>query len=466
MDRDLADFAVKYTLEKGASYAEARIEHHEVSGFILKNGNPEISGFDKVSGLGIRFLIRNSLGFLSINDLTKGKIKTLINKSLKLTKNSSRIGKTIDFSHAPSVKKNYKVIQKINVRDKSPEEKLKIISDLDKEIKDVKSRYLSFTDELSRKYYVNSEGTQITSEVPRVNFLYYLTIIENNKSIQRYNQYGAACGFECVKKWNLSKNLLKEISALKNSLRNAISPPKGKLDVVASPEVIGIAVHESVGHPYEADRIFGREAAQAGESFVTKGMLNTKIGSSCVNVVDDPTIENSAGFFLYDDEGVKARRKFLIKKGKINEFLHNRPTSATMKIESNGSARANNYNVEPIIRMSNTFMLPGTYTKEELIEDIKLGVLIENFMEWNIDDKRFNQKYVGSEAYLIKNGKLDKPVKNPALEITTPALWSSIDAAGKEVAYTAGNCGKGQPMQAIPVFFGGPYARLRNVMVK
>ena len=113
MDRDIADFSVNYLTKKGASYAEARLEHHEGSGFILKNGNPEIAGFDKISGLGVRFLINNSLGFLSINDFTKKKIIELIDKSIKRTKASSRITDKIEFSASPAAKKSYKITQKI-----------------------------------------------------------------------------------------------------------------------------------------------------------------------------------------------------------------------------------------------------------------------------------------------------------------------------------------------------------------
>ena len=86
-------------------------------------------------------------------------------------------------------------------------------------------------------------------------------------------------------------------------------------------------------------------------------------------------------------------------------------------------------------------------------------------MEWNIDDKRYQQKYVGNEAYLIKNGRIEDPIKTPALEITTPALYSSIDALGKNVELFAGNCGKGEPMQGIPVYMGGPAMRLRNLRI-
>ncbi|MBA3064122.1 TldD/PmbA family protein, partial [Candidatus Woesearchaeota archaeon] len=220
---------------------------------------------------------------------------------------------------------------------------------------------------------------------------------------------------------------------------------------------------ESGSHPYKADRIIGREWAQAGESFITKEMLGTRIGNEVVNVVDDPTIENSYGFYKYDNEGVKARRKYLINKGLINEFLHNRETAYYMGIKSNGSSRSVNYDRESIVRMSNTFMLPGKYSEEELIEDIKLGIYMKNFMEWNIDDKRINQKYVGAESYLIKNGEIKEPVIRPVIEITTPQLYSAVDAVANNTEYHAGNCGKGEPMQPIPVWFGGPSIRLRKI---
>ncbi len=241
--------------------------------------------------------------------------------------------------------------------------------------------------------------------------------------------------------------------------------PIGKYDVILSPELTGIASHESCGHPYEADRILGREAAQAGKSFIKKEMLGQKIGTGVVSVVDDPTIPNSYGFYLYDDEGIKAQKRFLIKNGIINAFLQNRETAAEFGIASNASSRAKEWFSEPIVRMANTFVSPSNYSFEELLETIKNGVYIKSFMEWNIDDKRYNQKYTGLESYLIKNGKIVKLVKAPTLEITTPAFWSSIDAVGKDLEFSAGTCGKSDPMQPIPVWLGGPSIRLRNIFL-
>ena len=466
MYEDLADFSLKHLEKLGASYVEARLEDVKGSGYIIKNGNVELSGFDRSLGLGLRFIVDGTLGFISINEFRKDKITKLINKSFNLTRNSSKIGEKVELSEEKTVKANYKVNQKQKLDTINPEEKIKFLLDIDKEINQKYYRFFSLGDGITRKYFVNSEGTKIISEIPRVNFYYFITVLMKNKSMQRYLPYGNTGGWEVTKKWNLKENILGEIKALENVIKNGVKPPKGKIDVVVGPEVTGIASHEGVGHPYEADRILGREAAQAGESFINPSMVGGYIASKVVTLVDDPTLQGSNGFYLYDDEGVKARRKILIKDGKINEFLHNRETASALNVKSNGAARASEYNKESLVRMSNTFVLPGNYKKEELFEDIKLGVYMKNFMEWNIDDKRFQQKYTGAEAYLIKNGKITKPVINPVLEITTPALWKSVDAIGNKVGFFAGNCGKGEPMQGIPVWLGGPSMRLGNIIMR
>ena len=93
-----------------------------------------------------------------------------------------------------------------------------------------------------------------------------------------------------------------------------------------------------------------------------------------------------------------------------------------MGTTSNGSSRSVAYNREPIVRMANTYLEPGDHSFEDSIADISHGIYIKNFMEWNIDDRRFNQRYVGLEAYRIKAGRLEGMVKNPLIEMTTPAL--------------------------------------------
>ncbi len=470
MQKDLAEFAVRYASKLGASYAEVRLEQSKTNGFMLKNGIPEMAGFERISGIGLRIIVNKGLGFASTNKLEKSKLKQLVRLAFKTTKAASRIKEEINLAPDKPKKYNYGIKQRLRFADVSPEEKLDLLFEAEKLIHnsniDTPMRYFTLNDNTTTEYLVNSEGTRVLATVPKASFMYFITVKQGKKTIQRFWQYGCSGGFDLVKKWDIPNLVLNEAKACSENLKKGKKTPKKRMDVVAAPQVVGIMVHESVGHPYEADRIFGREGAQAGESFVTRDMIGHQIGSKIVNVVDDPTLKNSYGFYLFDNEGVKARRKFLIRDGKINEFLHNRQTAYRMGVMSNGSSRSVEYDKESIVRMSNTFLLPGDHKEEELIEGIKEGVYIKNFMEWNIDDRRVNQKYVGAESYFIKNGKLAYPLINPTIEISTFHLWKSVDAIAKNIEYHAGNCGKGEPMQAIPVWFGGPSIRLRNIKLK
>ena len=467
---DLADFTVNELAKRGASYAEARLEIYKGTGFLVKNGIVDAAAFDTVQGIGIRYILDGTLGFFDTNILEKDKIKQLLDSSLKTTKKSVKIGDKTLLSRENAFQKKYKVEQKIKLANIDPDEKLEFMLDLDKALLDLKidipTRYFSYEDEVMEKYYVNSEGSKILAEIPRVDLFYIFTIKEKNETIQKHWQYGNTGGFEFVKNWKLEDTLIREAKALYKNIKEGKKTPSGKMDVIVAPEVTGIMTHESIGHPYEADRILGREGAQAGESFVTAGMVGSQIGSEMVTAVDDPTIPNSFGYFLFDDEGVPAKRKFLMKEGRINELLHNRETSASLGMKNNGSSRAKVYDVEAIVRMSNTFVLPGDWKEDEIIKDTKHGIYLKNFMEWNIDDVRLNQRYVGNEAYLVENGEIKYPIKRPTIEITTPVLWKAVDAISNKIEYHAATCGKGEPMQGIPVWMGGPTMRLSKIAIK
>lgn len=466
MDRDLAEFAVNKAQDLKVEFAEARIEKVESNEFLLKNGNMEVSEFVRSYGFNIRVVKDGCLGFGSTNIMSKEKISEIVEKAVKMAKASSRfVKKKICLSEEKGIEDSYEVKQKNKIEDIGCEEKLKKLMEFEKNLPEnisIPARLFELADDIREKYYVNSEGSKIFSKMPKIHVLGVITIFENNETEQAILQYGKTQGWEFFIENDISEKINKEAKILQKSIKIGKTAPKGNIDIIAGSEVVGIAVHESCGHPYEADRILGREAAQAGESFVKKDMIGERIGSEVVNVIEDPTILNSYGFYLYDEEGVKARSRYMIKNGIINEFLHNRQTAYEMGLKSNGSARASGYDKEPIIRMSNTFIEKGDYSNEELFEGIN-GILINSFNEWNIDDKRYNQKYVGREAYLIKNGEIKHPIKKPILELTTPKFYSSIDAIGKEIEFFPGNCGKGEPMQIAPVFMGGPMIRLRNI---
>ncbi|MCA6212827.1 TldD/PmbA family protein [Thermococcus bergensis] len=469
---ELVEFAVEKAQELGASYAEARFEEKNGTEIVMKNGNPEGLGILADRGIGIRVLVNGGMGFASTNVLTKESVEEAVKKAVKLAKAAAKLrNRPIQFSEEDFHQVFYEVKMKKDFRNVSAEEKMEYLKLIEESVKETgvntPMRFLRYGDFMWHKVFMNNEGALVESLIPRVSITYNLVVFEDGQMEQApFVQRAFSGGLELIEKDKPWEWAVKDVKALQKLIKEGQKPPEGKVDLVLAPEVAGIAVHESVGHPYELDRIMGREAAQAGESFVKPEMLGERIGSEAVTVIEDPTIPNSWGFYLYDDEGVKARPRYLIREGIINEFLMNREYAAYLGMKSNAAARAINYNREPIVRMANTYLAPGDYSFEELIEDVKLGVYMVSFNEWNIDDRRYQQRYIGREAYLIENGEIKHPVRRPILEITTKGLWSSVDAVGKEVEFYPGTCGKGEPGQGVPVWMGGAHARLRDVVLR
>lgn len=460
---DIVSFCVELARKKGASYAEARFEADETDGAMLKNGTLEATEISKGSGIGVRVLVKGGMGFASTSDVSRVSAKKIVDSAMKLARIPRKT--PIELSPFQGVKKKWSAKEKIKSKDIGIEEKISLLKDMESAIKSpsVPIRFLQVSFQDNAKVYANSEGSLITSSVPRIEFHYNIVVRHGGDTENRYSQWGKSGGYELLGDWGMDEKINSEAKALLQCLRKPLKVPKGKTDVLISPEIVGIACHESSGHPGEGDRILGREGSQAGESYLGFDWLGKRIGSDAVTVVDDPTLENGLGFYIYDDEGVRARRRFLIKDGVISEFLQNRQSSVAFGTESNASARASGYNLEPLVRMANTFMLPGKHSFDELLGGIRKGVLMKSFTEWNIDDRRWNQKYTGSECYLIENGEVKGPVRRPTLEMTTKSFYSSIDACSKDLEFFAGNCGKGDPMQGAPVWLGGPYARMRGV---
>lgn len=467
---DLVKFAVDAASSMGASYSEARFQRNEGIRLAFKNGIPDPAGFTKKSGIAVRVIVSGALGFACTNTLTKESLRKTVESAYRTAKQSERLVKVpIKMAGRADSRAEWSAREKLPLADVSVEERLSLLAEAEKALTTAPmtmklvARLLDLSSETEEKVFANSEGALISGLVPRTSFFVLLTGASERGTIQRWNTQGESGGWEVVKQWNIPRLVVDEAKTMAEILEKGQKPPTGEVDMLLGSEIVGIICHESCGHPQEADRILGREAAQAGESYIKPDMLGYQVGSDKVTVVDDPTLSHSYGFYEYDDEGVKARERILIDHGKVSGLLHNRETAAEFKTQSNGASRSVGFDREPIVRMANTFMKPGDHTFEELLEGVHHGVYMKTFMEWNIDDKRFNERYVGHESYLIENGELKGYVRNPALEVTTPKLYGSVDAVGKHMEFGAGTCGKGDPSQGAPVYEGGPSIRLRKI---
>ncbi len=468
--KDLAKAAISKAQDAGASYAEARVQSTWEREFALKNGEPQPSFFAESYGIGIRVISRGALGFAATNDMSVKSVSEIARKAVRLAQASSAVlRKPVAMDNSKPAKEKWSPPEKVNIENADAGWLRRVLLEVEGRVADGKAgvkipgRLFYLVAGLEKRYYVNTDGARVEGRLPRVGFFGSLTAMEGGATAQRFIQQGETGGLEIVERVKLVEKVEEEARVMGKVLRSTIKPPTDTVDVVLSPELSGIAAHESVGHPQEADRVLGREGAQAGESYLKADSLGRKIGSDEANVSDDPTLLHSNGFVPVDDEGVKARKRHLIKDGVINEFLQNRTTAKEFGLRSNGASRSVSFDREPIIRMSNTFVEPGDYSTEELFKEVRHGVFFKTFTEWNIDDKRLNQRYVALEAYLVENGELKGLVKSPVLEITTPRLWGSVKARSKHMEFEAAVCGKGDPQQGAPVWTGGPETLLAGI---
>ncbi|MHA1680283.1 MAG: TldD/PmbA family protein [Promethearchaeota archaeon] len=473
--QDMIVRCVDFGRDRGADYLEIRYIHAFNEGTGTINGEILSAVKSESKGIGIRVLVGGGISFVSTARLKRGDIEDAIEKAIRLARATKRKNPII-FSEENVVETKWSVPVKIPFTDVDAEEKMNRLVELDKVLlsevgkKALPNRNAFVSLETHKKFIATSEGTRIESDYS-LGFI-YLMLTAQDSTGDRSEQRGIGRGGTFGWSWFASPEFISTFVKEAKNVVKVVEKAKYRkfdepLDVIIGPEVAGIIAHENAGHPSEMDRIRGREGAEAGESFWADIEIGKEqIGSPAVTIIDDPTIPGSAGYYEYDDEGVKSKPRYLIKDGIITEPLMNRQFAGAMGVQSNASARSVAFDREPLIRMANTYIQEGNYSLDELAEDIKFGVYIDSFNEWNIDDRRYQSKYVGSSAQLIENGEITEHyIRRPVLELTSRGLFSSIDACGKGFRGDFATCGKSNPSQGCPVWTAGPTegVRMRNI---
>ena len=451
---------VKRALSLGAEYCDIRVEDTIETNVSRRNKELSRAVLGSEKGFGIRVLFKGVWGFFSCNSFSVTDLKKALDKAIDIAKAASTTSREkVELAETKVIRDEIIWKPKNNPLDVSIEEKNKMLIELEKEtygFNEIKSVDQNYVDEKTTLHFVNSEGTDVSYELTRV-FLQvnFVARREGNMNSMRF-RIGGTCGYEIFDKNNPIEIAL-EKSKKTIEMLDARLPPSGRFTVVADPELTGVFTHEAVGHACEADLVV------SGES-ILKDRIGEKIAKDAVSIVDDPTIENAFGSIPYDDEGVKARCKTLIKDGVLTEYILNRETAKKLGLDySNGGARAQSFAYRPLVRMSNTMILPGDHSFEELIEDIKLGVFAKGTKGGQVDVVKGNFQFNTQEAYMIENGEITKLLKNFSLSGEILDTLKNIDALGKEMQIgDPGFCGKGQ---LVPVGDGGPFTRIKNVIV-
>ena len=242
-----------------------------------------------------------------------------------------------------------------------------------------------------------------------------------------------------------------------------LRPPDKEVPVVTDPHFNTLLVHEVVGHPAELDRALKYETAYAGRSWFLKNLRDNQLGapiaSPLVTAFSDPLMDGY-GSFRYDHEGTPGRRAYIIRDGTLEEFLNNRQTAAILGVTPNGSVRATEAHLAPLIRMTNTVFAPGNRDPKDIIAEMDSGYYVVGHRTPSIAESRENFRITAVKVYEIEKGQLGRLYRDGGITADTRNYFQSIDAVGNDLQVNPiPNCGKGQPMQAKRMSNGGPTMR-------
>ena len=303
-----------------------------------------------------------------------------------------------------------------------------------------------------------ADGTLAADVRPLVRLNVSVIVEQDGRREQGSAGAGGRYGYQVFIQRNTAKSLVDE--AVRQALLNleAVEAPAGNMVVVLGPGWPGVMLHEAVGHGLEGD--FGRKGTSA-----FSGRVGERVANPGVTVVDDGTMENRRGSLNVDDEGTPTQCTTLIEDGILKCFMQDKMNARLMGVPMTGNGRRQSYAHLPMPRMTNTYMLAGTHTPEEIIASVDKGFYAVNFGGGQVDITSGQFVFSASEAYLIENGKLGAPVKGATLIGHGPSVLTKVSMVGNDLKLDdgVGTCGK--QGQMVPVGVGQPTLRIDGLTV-
>jgi len=475
-------WALDTAMQRGASFADARIVDDRTRALSTKNGKVSHASDSESLGLGLRVIADGAWGFAASDDLSREAVEATAARALAIAKASARVKQeNVRLAPETAVTADWATPIAIDPFTISIEQNLDLLLKIDRELLSVTGVTLAETNLNFRReesWFASSDGADIHQTKYWTGAGYAAYAFAGTELMKRSypNSFGGqwqAKGYELVYELKLLENARRTAEEAV-ALHKADQCPEGDLTVILDSSQLGLQIHESVGHPIELDRVLGMEANFAGTSFLTLDKLRKlRYGSDLVNVVADARLEHGPGLgtFGFDDEGVPAQCTPIITNGLFTGYLSSRETAHTIgETRSGGTLRAEGWNRLPMIRMTNISILPSEkpLTLEQLIADTDHGVYMETNKSWSIDDKRYNFQFSCEIGWEIKNGKRTRMLKNPSYSGITTEFWNSMDAICSRDEWTlwgTPNCGKGQPQQVMGTGHGASPARFRKIKV-
>ena len=355
---------------------------------------------------------------------------------------------------------NAEIKPKINAENIPLEDKIKKMREIFKYVIDydtrIKTCRLAYTEQKNTKIFFNNEGSQLKQIIPRTKIIVMPIAAKGHLRDYDYLSVGAEIGFEIFD--NSYYEYLDQAIESSIDLLSAENPPDGNYPIILDPDMAGLIAHESFGHGLEADQIL------RGRSYLTN-KINSKVASEICKIYDTPNLEGSWGYYFFDDEGIRAGNNILVENGILKNFIHDRKTASILNAEPQGNGRREDFAHVVHPRMTNTYFGHGDQNIEEMISEIKSGVLLVHGYFGMEDPLGGNMVSTSKKGYLIENGEKVKTLKKTALSGPVLDLLQNIDAVSKDkLELRPGTCGKGHA-DLVPASTGGSYIRVKKALI-
>jgi len=457
-ERELARL-MDQLLRGQVDYADIYFQHSRHESWSLEEGQVKSGSHSIESGAGVRAVAGEKSGFAYSDDIVLPALLEAAGAARAIALQGKSASVPIQW-HAGEARRLYQVADPIaSIPD---EEKVAVLERIEREARAQDVRVKQVMASLSAVHEVilvaRSDGTLAGDVRPlvRVN----VTVIVESNGRREVGSAGGGGRFTYLELLAGDTVLGFAREAVRQALVNldAVDAPAGEMQVVLGPGWPGILLHEAIGHGLEGD--FNRKGTSA-----FSGRLGQKVAAPEVTVVDDGTLENRRGSLNVDDEGTPTNRTVLIENGVLVGYMQDLLNARLMGVTPTGNGRRESYAHLPMPRMTNTYMLSGGHDPQEIIASVAKGLYAVNFGGGQVDITSGKFVFSASEAYLIENGKVTRPVKGATLIGNGPDVLTRVSMVGNDLALDSGVGTCGKEGQSVPVGVGQPTLKIDNLTV-
>jgi TldD protein len=455
LDKNILQKVLMEALKTGGDFSEIYLEEAITNNINMEDGKIENALSGKEYGAGIRIFSGLKSVYAYTNDVTYEGLMKTANDAAWAIKGEGKSGAadliTLDYTdfntiiHTPS---QIDISRKtIHIKDA-----YNAIKGCSNEIVQAGVRYL---DSDKKVVIANSEGLYAEDRRVRTRMSMQAVASDGKENQTGFYGPGRAMGFEFFDNVDIEYHA-KEAARIAVTMLHGDLCPSGVMPVVIDNEFGGVIFHEACGHSLEATSV------AKGHS-VFCGKLGQQIASPIVTAIDDGTIPNAWGSQNIDDEGRPTQKNVLIENGILKGYMIDRLNGRRMGMEATGNSRRENYKYAPTSRMTNTYIAPGTSASEEIIAATEYGLYARYMGGGSVNPVTGDFNFAVLEGYLIKYGKIDRPVRGATLIGKGSQVLLDIDMIGNNLGLGQGMCGSSSG--SIPANVGQPMLRVKKITV-